>query len=139
MTEAYIQCLYTIKSKNEHDLTVQFSKSHLMQVVSNLLDNAIRHGNLNQAEPIVLKLKKNDQHTTFEVFNTGTTITKEDSSRVFEPFYTTKGKSGGTGLGLYLCQQICELNLATLSHNRYRNGNGFLIEFQTNDPLSITI
>ena len=56
----------------------------------------------------------------------------EASDRLFEPFYTTKANEGGTGLGLYLCQQICELNLSFISHKRYNNGNGFKIMFFSN-------
>jgi len=133
------QSLCSIKFNEYHDLSVQFSKPHLTQILSNLLDNAVRHGDINQPTPIVIKLTTENHNTTLEVFNMGETISKENSDKIFEPFFTTKGKSGGTGLGLYLCQQICELNLATLNHNRYRGGNGFTIEFQTNDPLSSTI
>lgn len=34
------------------------------------------------------------------VHDTGVGIAKPDQARIFEPFYTTKGDQGGTGLGL---------------------------------------
>ena len=36
----------------------------------------------------------------------GTGITAEDLARIFEPFYTTKGRGRGTGLGLSICREL---------------------------------
>jgi len=47
---------------------------------------------------------------------------------VFEPFYT--GKDGGTGLGLYICRELCECNGASLSYQaRPGGGSVFRIVF----------
>lgn len=41
-----------------------------------------------------------------EVQDTGTGVPPEQLDRIFEPFYTTKAQSGGTGLGLWLCRML---------------------------------
>jgi signal transduction histidine kinase len=43
-----------------------------------------------------------------EFMDTGTGIRKEELSKIFEPFYTTKGPGRGTGLGLSICYGIIE-------------------------------
>jgi two-component system sensor histidine kinase PilS (NtrC family) len=49
-----------------------------------------------------------------DIFDYGTGVSKENLSRIFEPFFTTS--SQGSGLGLYLCRELCEANQATLSY-----------------------
>jgi signal transduction histidine kinase len=43
-----------------------------------------------------------------EVEDTGVGIPREDQSKIFEPFYTTKQPGRGTGLGLSICYGIVE-------------------------------
>jgi signal transduction histidine kinase len=80
----------------------------LRQVVINLLTNA-----LDAVEPggrIVLAAKVDDRSPGDEVIitvnDTGTGISPEDLRRIFEPFYTTKGRGKGTGLGLAICREL---------------------------------
>jgi two-component system sensor histidine kinase PilS (NtrC family) len=44
----------------------------------------------------------------------GPGISKEHQKNLFEPFFTTEHT--GTGLGLYLCREICEANKASIKH-----------------------
>ena len=43
-----------------------------------------------------------------EITDTGIGISAEDLPNIFEPFYSTKSKAGGTGLGLVVVSQIIE-------------------------------
>ena len=124
---------YFIEVSNEQKkidkLIVNFSASHLKQILTNLCDNALLHGVSSANDPIVIKLFELQNKIFLEVFSPGKPIEKEKATKIFEPFYTTKANQGGTGLGLYLCQQICELNLGVISHESYKSGNGFKISF----------
>lgn len=51
--------------------------------------------------------------------------------RVFEPFAT--GPSGGTGLGLFISRELCELNRAALIHEP-RRGGGSVFRIVFADP-----
>ena len=121
-----------ILNKSNEPIFIRFSQSHLKQVLTNLFDNAITHGHNSEENPIVLSINDESKNAMLEVFSPGERMSVDDSDRLFEPFYTTKANEGGTGLGLYLCQQICELNLSFISHKRYNNGNGFIITFFSN-------
>jgi len=45
-------------------------------------------------------------HIGIDVSDTGTGIPRGQLEKVFEPFYTTRAESGGTGLGLALCRML---------------------------------
>ena len=54
------------------------------------------------------------------VSDRGAGIREADRNRVFEPFFTTV--SEGSGMGLYLCKELCEINNAGLSYRPTEDG-----------------
>ena len=62
-----------------------------------------------------------------DIADNGPGISPEVLERIFEPFFTTS--HGGTGLGLYLARELCELNQARLSYQRRPVGACFRISF----------
>jgi signal transduction histidine kinase len=87
----------------------------LRQILINLLTNAI---DASQAEPserragpsspgrIVIAARELGSQVELAVSDQGTGIPSDDLSRIFEPFYTTKGRGRGTGLGLSICREL---------------------------------
>jgi two-component system sensor histidine kinase PilS (NtrC family) len=49
-----------------------------------------------------------------DVIDTGTGVPPADQAKLFEPFYTTVQE--GSGMGLYLCKELCEINNASLNY-----------------------
>ncbi|MGN6797697.1 MAG: ATP-binding protein [Gaiellaceae bacterium] len=84
--------------------------SRLQQVVTNLLDNAIKYSPAD-AE-IEARLLVDDGHVTIEVVDQGVGIPEEARDHVFRRFYrvdpTLTGGVGGSGLGLYISRQLVE-------------------------------
>lgn len=92
--------------------TYNADKSRLQQVLTNLLNNAIKFtpaGNIN------LKVQKVSDHLDerilkFTVMDTGIGIAAEHQKQIFEPFTQADAsitrKYGGTGLGLSICKKI---------------------------------
>lgn len=81
----------------------------------NLIDNALRHGDNalrhgNAAEPPLVSLRREDGALHLAVRDHGPGVAEEDLPRLAEAFYrpdAARGRdSGGTGLGLHLCQVI---------------------------------
>ena len=62
-----------------------------------------------------------------EIADQGPGIASEILDQIFEPFYTTSHQ--GSGLGLYIVGQLCELNNAFISakNNQY-NGTSFILQ-----------
>jgi signal transduction histidine kinase len=77
-----------------------------MQAVSNLLNNAVRHGE--SGSSIRVRLTSDAEGVTIEVHNRGS-IPKETADHLFEPFVSRPAQptpKQGLGLGLYIVDQI---------------------------------
>jgi signal transduction histidine kinase len=84
-----------------------FDADRLEQVVSNLLGNAVAHGDPNR--PIQIWVEGDDAVAQLCVHNHGTPIPPEFLGLLFDPFKRARGKrdaSGGLGLGLYIAERI---------------------------------
>ena len=113
------------------DLIVRMDPTHLHQVVWNLCDNAVKYAS-EAAGAITVDLRcgllEHSGRGFLEVADRGLGIDPEKIDEVFEPFYT--GKDGGTGLGLFICRELCECNGASLSYQqRAGGGSVFRIVF----------
>ncbi len=115
------------------DLEVRFDPSHLHQVVWNLCDNAIKYGEARGGVSVEIKLGRlNPSNRPFlEVADRGPGIEQNAVDRIFEPFFT--GRKGGTGLGLFIARELCQLNRAILLYEP-RGGDGSVFRIVFSDP-----
>ena len=93
---------------DNHDLTINADKTELRRVICNLVGNAISYtGNDGK---VVIHIKNEDKDLIFSVEDNGCGIPTEDIPNMFRRFSqgTSKKRSTGTGLGLYLSRQIIE-------------------------------
>lgn len=92
---------------------VRFDRSHLHRVLSNLLDNALRHASDGPgAVRLELETQSALQRISLHIIDDGPGIDADTRERIFEPFFTTR--ASGTGLGLYIARELCEANGARL-------------------------
>ena len=100
----------TIKSSIADGITLQGNRSQLSQLVSILLDNAIRH--TDGGKEIGLSLRRHGHHAVLTVENRGKEIPAEQQARLFERFYRldeARGSEGNHyGLGLAIAKAIAE-------------------------------
>jgi signal transduction histidine kinase len=88
---------------------VQGSKVQLLQVVLNLVTNALESMLEVTNRPRVLRIRSRaplPSKVSVTVEDTGVGIEPESASRIFDPLFTTKAR--GTGLGLAICRSIIE-------------------------------
>ena len=112
------------------DLAVRMDPSHLRQVLWNLCDNAVKYAS--ETGGILVELRagrlESNRRPYLEVLDHGHGVDPKSIDKIFEPFYTDK--HGGTGLGLYISRELCELNRAGLvCHPRPGGGSVFRIVF----------
>ncbi|WSZ85699.1 ATP-binding protein [Streptomyces sp. NBC_00859] len=97
------------------------------QVLGNLLENAVRHGEGTVTIEVAAAAAKNDEKGTgVTVTDEGPGIPEESMSRVFTRFWRGS-KRGGTGLGLYIVKGIVEAHGGTITVGR---GSGGGAEFR---------
>jgi two-component system sensor histidine kinase PilS (NtrC family) len=115
------------------DLEVRFDPSHLLQVVWNLCDNAIKYGEARAGISVEIKLGRlsPSSRPCLEVADRGPGIEPHAVDRIFEPFFT--GRKGGTGLGLFIARELCQLNGAILLYEP-RAGDGSVFRVVFSDP-----
>ena len=93
---------------------VSFDAEHLRRVLVNLLDNARRYAS-SEAGAIHLRLdSRRDDQAFLSIASDGVPIPPEVEPYLFEPFFSTR--SGGTGLGLYICRELCERYGASIDY-----------------------
>lgn len=116
-------------------LEIVFDPDHLQQVLFNLWDNSFDHGARSGQAPVVMMSAgwlEDRKQAYLEVEDNGPGIPADLHDKIFEPFFTTS--SSGTGLGLFLCRELCEYNQARLLHLAHRPGACFRIVFTPEFP-----
>jgi two-component system sensor histidine kinase PilS (NtrC family) len=102
----------------------------------NLLDNALRHTE-DQTDAIQVIVEADDaEHASVSVWSEAAPLEQSVERHLFEPFFSSDSRS--SGLGLYICRELCERHGAALTYQRAvrssrdqrREGNAFVIVFQ---------
>ncbi|KQW40179.1 ATP-binding protein [Rhizobacter sp. Root404] len=111
---------------------VLFDGEHLRRVLVNLLDNALRHASRN---PGAIHLRLDSRHEAqafLSVASDGAPIPPDVEPYLFEPFFSTRSR--GTGLGLYICRELCERYGATIDYrlraDNLAQRNEFYVDMQ---------
>ncbi|MGD9253989.1 MAG: HAMP domain-containing sensor histidine kinase [Holophagae bacterium] len=94
------------------DVYAEIDAEAMAIVLSNLLENAVKYG----GDPPVVEVDLNfdGAHAVIEVGDNGNGVAEEDRRRIFDRFYRSGDEmtrtTGGTGLGLFLVQQIVKMH-----------------------------
>ena len=101
------------------DLAVVADPLVLDRVLSNLLGNAVRHGD----PPIVVSAAQRDRHVRIAVDDSGKGVSEELRERVFDRF--ERGESGGSGLGLPIARAYARAHGGDLVYDADADGSRF--------------
>ena len=114
-------------------LMVLFDAEHLRRVLVNLLDNALRHSP-DQPGAVRLQLAPRAESVLLVVGSLGPPVPPEVEKYLFEPFFSTRSR--GSGLGLYICRELCERHGARIDYRRAAEApaNEFCVLLRTPTP-----
>ena len=119
---------------------VVFDSEHLRRLLVNLLDNARRHASARQQAIQVSTRIGPDGSAVLGVWSDGQPMEQSVERHLFEPFFSSESRS--TGLGLYICRELCERHGASIGFERNQksveaalvDGNEFLVTLEALPP-----
>ena len=115
---------------------VEFDPEHLRRVLFNLLDNALRYrSSAPQSLQLLTSIHSGGQ-ASVQVWSDGAPMDQSVERHLFEPFFSSESRS--SGLGLYICRELCERHGGTISYQRLSRrtergevqGNAFSVHFR---------
>ena len=130
-----------VVSNIEDDIYIKCDETRIEKAISNIIINGIKYSP--NHENLIVRLynkshknnKKNNQYKVcLEIENTGITIDEKYLGEIFNPFFriekSRSRKTGGSGLGLYLVNQILKSHGYNHSLMNKENSVVFSIEFK---------
>lgn len=135
------------QTKSEHQLCVNlsplsievgFESEHLRRILVNLLDNARRYAT-HQLDAIQVSAGTSTMgQGMLSVWSDGQPMDQSVERHLFEPFFSSESRS--SGLGLYICRELCEGHGASIAYYRTQRsirgkpveGNEFIVTFRSN-------
>jgi len=109
----------SVRAGAPHDIGVHFPEDlpqvwadpdKFTQVLTNLIENALRHG----SDPVTITAARDGEQVALQVDDSGGGIAPEIRRRAFTKFWTT-GQRGGSGLGLYLVNGLVRAHGGTVT------------------------
>jgi len=126
-----------VEVKNNFEINT--NKNILIKAILNIINNSIEilEKNDNKEKLIFIETNQIDNFNTISIKDNGNGIDEKILDKIFEPYFTTKHKSIGVGLSLYMTYQIIKQLNGTINSNNvfftYKNQNyngaEFIIKF----------
>jgi two-component system, NtrC family, sensor histidine kinase PilS len=116
---------------------IRFDPDHLRRLLVNLLDNALRHASGQASSIRIITQPSGNDRVRLSVWSDGAPLEAGVMRHLFEPFFSSESRS--SGLGLYLCRELCERYGAQIAYQRSsldnKDGNEFYVILPTVTPL----
>lgn len=111
-------------------IKISADASQLLQIIINLCENGLRHNVKKQGiARVVLRTQRVQEPpaVVLDVIDEGDGVPEDIREYIFEPFYTTE--KTGTGLGLFLTRELCQINNAQIQYFHKQTHSQFRITF----------
>ena len=100
---------------NNENIEIETYENELVQIYINIINNAIDafedFKEVDYSKYIFIEIKKTDASLEIKIKDNAGGIEDEIMNRIFEPYFTTKDEKQGTGLGLFMCNEIVTKHL----------------------------
>ncbi len=102
--------IYIVQKYHENK-QLEGIENDLVQVLLNIINNAIdvlKVLDKKKKRKVLIETKFDNNFMSLNIYDSGGGVPNEISDKIFDPYFTTKHQSQGTGLGLYMTHQIIE-------------------------------
>ncbi|OUR71016.1 hypothetical protein A9Q76_06260 [Arcobacter sp. 31_11_sub10_T18] len=117
----------------DNNVEVDGFENEFQQVIVNILNNAkdaaiIKKHNVDFKAVVSVKIERQEDKAILQIINNCGEASREVLDRMFEPYFTTKFETQGTGIGLYMTKTIIETNMnGRITAQNIRDGLKFII------------
>ena len=112
------------------DIFIEADKGRIIQVISNLVSNAVKFTKVGTVTVAAEKVEENDrQQVIISIKDTGTGIDPEMLPKLFTKFATKSDKGTGIGLGLFISKSIVEAHGGRIWAENNKDGKGATFAF----------
>jgi signal transduction histidine kinase len=110
----------------DEEMTVWGNEHQLIQVVVNLLQNALdalkkKHFPDGEKPRLTIDATMQGEHAIIKIRDNGPGISQDNLSKIFDPFFTTKDVGEGMGLGLAIVYRIIQAHDGRINVNSVEN------------------
>ncbi len=123
---------FVIKNNIKNKTTIRCIEGQIIQVLINLIGNACESLYQSDERIVELIIDEDQNNTYFKVSDNGPGIPTEIKDRIFKPFFTTKPKGVGTGMGLGICKDIALKHDGDLTLETSEKGTTFTLSISKN-------
>jgi len=123
-----------LKNTSEPNIIALFDPDHLDQVLWNLCTNSRLHNDHQDIQISITCWQSQQGAAVIDIIDNGVGISDLHREQLFEPFYSTH--HNGSGLGLYIIRELCDLNKAHIECMQRSNGAHFCITLSTAERLA---
>ncbi|MBD81316.1 MAG: hypothetical protein CL840_20535 [Crocinitomicaceae bacterium] len=110
-------------------LHVRFNPTHLTQVLSNIIDNAVKYG----GNKIKIATRKNGKSALIRISDNGKGLDPKYLKQIFDPYFRMDAtQANGFGVGLSYCKAVIKANSGKIYAENLPDGNGFMIQLEIN-------
>ena len=135
--EAQYKDIQMVQDTGELPFVIRTDPYQLRQVLLNLVTNAI-HATGNHGKITVGLEREDNNMVLITVTDTGVGIAKENLKKIFDPFFSTKSPGQGTGLGLFVSNNIMrKLGGSINVESRLGQGTTFFVRLPTQMDIAL--
>jgi len=128
--DEFIQYTIEVDVIEEDTLEIEGIENEFKHIILNIINNSKDAFNENETKDrrIVIKLFKNEDKQVISISDNGGGIPLHVINDIFKPNVTTKAEGKGTGIGLYMSDQIAQKIGGVLSVQNIKQGATFILE-----------
>ena len=117
------------KDEDSKKCIIDCDSDQLKQVFLNLVNNSCEAMLESDKKFLNVIISENNNHVNIEIKDTGSGIPKENFSKIFTPFFTTKKIGMGTGLGLAISYGIIKMHKGDITfQSEFGKGTSFIVK-----------